>query len=162
MNPSSQEPAQSLPTKPTAVTEDAVAKPSELTSGTPAVTGIRHWVQDGTTTVAIDLQSEVQYETHRLENPDRIYFDLHDTALAPSLTNRSIPIDDSLVSKIRVAQPTGGVTRVVLDTKAVANFSVRMEENPYRLMIEVRTKSEQVAPIPAKQGDIIAFPAGKS
>jgi len=127
-------------------TQDALVKPSELAQvGAPAVTGIRHWSDQGTTTVAIDLQSEVQYETHRLDNPDRIYFDLHDTALAPSLNARSIPVENSPVTKIRVAQPADGMTRVVLDTKAVSDFSVRMEQNPYRLLIEVRPKG---APTP--------------
>jgi N-acetylmuramoyl-L-alanine amidase len=132
-------------------TQDAVAKPSELVEGgTPVVTGIRHWSENGVTTVAIDLQSEVQYETHRLDNPDRIYFDLHDTALAPSLNARSISLDDDRLTKIRVAQPVDGITRVVLDTKALADFSVRMEQNPYRLMIEVRNKPMQATPTQAK------------
>jgi N-acetylmuramoyl-L-alanine amidase len=127
--------------------KDASAEPSELVAGgTPALTGIRHWSENGLTTVAIDLQSEVQYETHRLDNPDRIYFDLHDTALAPSLNVRSIDVDDSHLAKIRVAQPLDGITRVVLDTKGVSDFSVRMEQNPYRLMIEVRSRSVRPAP----------------
>ena len=40
----------------------------------------------------IDLQDQVQYEAHRLSNPERIYFDLHDTTLAPDLANKSIAV----------------------------------------------------------------------
>jgi N-acetylmuramoyl-L-alanine amidase len=131
------------------VAQGVVAQPSELAEGgTPAVTGIKHSSDNGVTTVEIDLQSEVQYETHRLDNPDRIYFDLHDTALAPSLNARSIEVGDDLLSKIRVAQPADGITRVVLDTKAVSDFSVRMEQNPYRLMIEVRRRAAKSTPAP--------------
>ena len=131
-------------------TQDAIASPTELLpGGTPVVTGIRHSSENGVTTVVVDLQSEVQYETHRLESPDRIYFDLHDTALAPSLNARSIEVGDKLLSKIRVAQPADGLTRVVLDTKAVSDFSVRMEQNPYRLTIEVRERSTQSSPAQA-------------
>jgi N-acetylmuramoyl-L-alanine amidase len=123
------------------------APPSTVPEGgTPAVTGIRHSSENGVTTVEIDLQSEVQYETHRLDNPDRIYFDLHDTGLAPLLNARSIEVGDNLLSKIRVAQPADGITRVVLDTKAVSDFSVRMEQNPYRLLIEVRPRTAKPAP----------------
>ncbi|PYX10988.1 MAG: hypothetical protein DMG85_07005, partial [Acidobacteria bacterium] len=51
----------------------------------PQVTGIRHWSSATSSTVAIDLKDQVQYEAHRLSQPERIYFDLHDTALAPGL-----------------------------------------------------------------------------
>jgi N-acetylmuramoyl-L-alanine amidase len=139
----------SLPTTSSAVeTQDEPAAPPQpaLAEGeTPAVTGIRHWTQNGVTTVAIDLQSEVQYETHRLDNPDRIYFDLLDTALAPSLNAKSIEVGDGLLEKIRVAQPLDGMTRVVLDTRGISDFSVRMEQSPYRLMIEVRARSAKAA-----------------
>src|SRR5258708_11433166 len=43
-----------------------------------------------------------------------------------------------LLSRIRVAQPVSGMTRIVLDTKPNTNFSVSLESNPYRLLVEVR------------------------
>ena len=104
----------------------------------PQVTGIRHWSAAEASTVVIDLQDQVQYEAHRLTNPDRIYFDLHDTALAPSLSTKNIEIGDGLLTRVRVAQPLVGVTRVVLETVGGSNFSVSLEPNPYRLVLEVR------------------------
>ena len=41
------------------------------------------------------MQGEVQYEAHRLGSPERIYFDLHDTALAPGMFGRTIEIGDT-------------------------------------------------------------------
>jgi N-acetylmuramoyl-L-alanine amidase len=110
------------------------------------VTAIQHWAKDGVSTVTIELQSEVQYETHRLDNPDRIYFDLHDTTLASNLNAKTIEIGDPVLARVRVAQPFEGVTRVVLDTKSVATFSVRLEENPYRLVVDVRGPETKAAP----------------
>jgi N-acetylmuramoyl-L-alanine amidase len=104
----------------------------------PQVTGIRHWSAADASTVVIDLQDQVQYEAHRLTNPDRIYFDLHDTALAPGLSAKTIEIGDGLLTRVRVAQPIVGVTRVVLETNSGSNFSVSLEPNPYRLVLEVR------------------------
>ena len=126
-------------------------------SGPPEVTGLRHWMTDGVSTVAVDLQAEVQYETHRLDNPDRIYFDLRDTELASSLNAKTIEVHEGQLVKIRVAQPVAGTTRVVLETKSVANFSVRMDQNPYRLVIEVR--SPEAKPAPAKENVEPAKPA---
>jgi N-acetylmuramoyl-L-alanine amidase len=104
----------------------------------PQVTGIRHWSAAEASTVVIDLQDQVQYEAHRLTNPDRIYFDLHDTALAQGLSAKNIEIGDGLLTRVRVAQPIVGVTRVVLETNGGSNFSVSLEPNPYRLVLEVR------------------------
>lgn len=104
----------------------------------PAVTGVRHWSSPNSSTVVVDLQEQVQYEAHRLTNPDRIYFDLHDTSLAPALTGQTIKIGDAFLQRVRVAQPVKGITRVVLETTAsTSSFSVSMEENPCRLVVEV-------------------------
>jgi N-acetylmuramoyl-L-alanine amidase len=103
----------------------------------PRVTGIRHWSSADSSTVVLDLEDQVQYEAHRLSGPDRIYFDLHDTRLAPELAGKSIEVDDTLLSRIRLAQPVSGMTRIVLETKPSTNFSVSLESNPYRLLVEV-------------------------
>jgi N-acetylmuramoyl-L-alanine amidase len=107
-------------------------------AGFPEVTGIRHWSSADSSTVVIDLQDQVQYEAHRLTNPERIYFDLHDTRLVAELFGKNIEIGDPLIQRVRVAQPIPGITRVVLETKGASNFSVSLEINPYRLVVEVR------------------------
>ena len=117
--------------------ESAPATAQEL-SKFPKVTGIRHWSSADSSTIVLDLEDQIQYEAHRLSSPDRIYFDLRDTRLAPELLGKSIEIGDSFVGRIRMAQPVAGMTRVVLETKANSTFSVSLEPNPYRLVVEVR------------------------
>jgi N-acetylmuramoyl-L-alanine amidase/putative methionine-R-sulfoxide reductase with GAF domain len=102
------------------------------------ITGIRHWSAADSSTVVLDLGDQVQYEAHRLANPDRIYFDLHDTSLAPDLEGKIIEIGDALLTRVRVAQPTPGLTRVVLETKGNSDYSVSLEPSPYRLVVQVR------------------------
>jgi len=111
--------------------------PQELAK-MPRVTGIRHWSSADSSTVVLDLEDQVQYEAHRLTGPDRIYFDLHDTSLAPEFAGKSIEIGDALLARVRVAQPVAGLTRVVLETRGNSNFSVSLEPNPYRLVVQVR------------------------
>jgi N-acetylmuramoyl-L-alanine amidase/putative methionine-R-sulfoxide reductase with GAF domain len=117
--------------------ESASATAQEL-SKFPKVTGIRHWSSADSSTIVLDLEDQIQYEAHRLSRPDRIYFDLRDTRLAPELLGKSIEIGDSFVDRIRMAQPVAGMTRVVLETRANSTFSVSLEPNPYRLVVEVR------------------------
>jgi N-acetylmuramoyl-L-alanine amidase/putative methionine-R-sulfoxide reductase with GAF domain len=104
----------------------------------PRVTGVRHWSSADSSTVVLDLEDQVQYEAHRLAGPDRIYFDLRDTQLASNLIGKSIEVGDTFVSRIRMAQPVAGMTRIVLETKTNSTFSLSLEPNPYRLVVEVR------------------------
>jgi N-acetylmuramoyl-L-alanine amidase/putative methionine-R-sulfoxide reductase with GAF domain len=106
--------------------------------GLTVVTGIQHWAADGSSTVVVDLEDPIQYEAHRLSDPERIYFDLLDTTLGPGLNGKILDVKDGLIGRVRVAQPSGNVTRVVLDTKPGSRFAVSQEQNPYRLVIEVR------------------------
>lgn len=119
--------------------EEEGATPGEAKSTVlPRITGIRHWSTANASTVVIDLQDQVPYEVHRLSSPERIYFDLHDTILPATLKGKLIEVGDAQLNRVRVAQPVAGVTRVVLDTKGGSNFSVSLEPNPYRLVVEVR------------------------
>ncbi len=120
-----------------AETSGESATPQAL-SKLPRITAIRHWSSADSSTVVLDLEDQVQYEAHRLANPDRIYFDLHDTALAPALAGKSIEVGDALLARVRVAQPVSGLTRVVLETKGNSDFSVSLEPSPYRLVVQVR------------------------
>ena len=118
--------------------ENSPAAPGEL-SKFPRVTGVRHWSSADTSTVVLDLEDQVQYEPGHLSNPDRVYFDLRDTQLVPELKGRSFE-GDALLSKIRVAQPVAGMTRVVLEARGGATLSqpqVSLERDPYRLVIQV-------------------------
>ena len=113
-------------------------------SGKPAlVTGIRHWSTATYTRVAIDLGDNVTYEAARVPNPDRIYFDLHGTRLAPELVGKSFAVtDDGFLKKVRAAQYSDDVTRVVLDVNDVTEYSAFLLPNPYRLIIDIHGKTE--------------------
>jgi N-acetylmuramoyl-L-alanine amidase/putative methionine-R-sulfoxide reductase with GAF domain len=131
---------------------NSAASPQEL-SKFPRVTGIRHWSSADSSTVVLDLEDQVQYEAHRLTGPNRIYFDLRDTALPAELSGKSIEIGDALLNRIRVAQTVPGMTRVVLETRGNSNFSVSLEPNPYRLVVQIRKIGAQ------PQGAVNLFPS---
>ncbi len=118
-------------------TEPGSEGPKIQSSKVPSITGIRHWSSADSSTVVLDVEDQVQYEAHRLASPDRIYFDLHDTSLAPDIEGKVIDVGDALLVRVRVSRPVSGVTRVVLETKGKPNFSVSLEPNPYRLVVQV-------------------------
>jgi N-acetylmuramoyl-L-alanine amidase len=124
------------------------------------VTGIWHVSSADSSTVVIDVQGEVQYEAHRISKPDRIYIDLHDTVLAPGLFGKTIEVGDTLLARVRVAQPRRGVSRVVLETTGASDFSVSMQSNPYRLVVEIqKAASPPAGPVSdvSKSGALVAI-----
>jgi len=123
------------------------------------VTGIRHWSTPSYTRVAIDLGGEVEYEAARVPGPDRIYFDLHGTRLAPELVGKSFRVtDDGFLKRIRVAQSTGEMTRVVLDVNDVTVYSAFLLPNPYRLIIDIHGAGKSGG-APVASADAPARPA---
>jgi N-acetylmuramoyl-L-alanine amidase len=109
----------------------------------PLVTGIRHWSAPDYTRVAIDLEGDVKYDADRIPDPDRIFFDLHDTRLSSTLVGKTFDVDDGFLRKIRVAQYQRGETRVVLEVGEVADYTAFMLPNPYRLVVDIHGKRPQ-------------------
>ena len=132
---------------PVAVVDAAADASAAKRSGKRAVvTGIRHWSTATYTRVAIDLGDNVTYEAARVPNPDRIFFDLHGTRLAQELVGKSFAVtDDGFLKKIRAAQYSDDVTRVVLDVNDVTEYSAFLLPNPYRLIIDIHGGKQQAA-----------------
>jgi N-acetylmuramoyl-L-alanine amidase len=120
--------------------EDAPIAPAPpLTPGRISlVSGIRHWSTPVYTRIAIDLQNQVAYQAARVPGPDRIYFDLYGARLEPGLNGKSVEvIDDGFLKRIRAAQFSNNVTRIVLDVSSVSDYSAFLLPNPWRLIIDV-------------------------
>lgn len=143
--------------------ESSRAPQGERREGKPLVTSIRHWSTPDYTRVAIDLEDEVSYEAGRIADPDRIFFDLHDTKLASELVGKTFDVDDGFLRKIRVAQYQPGQTRVVLEVKDLSEYSAFLLPNPYRLIVDIHGKAPVKTETAAKEkpAPATAKPEGK-
>ena len=102
------------------------------------MSGIRHWSTPVYTRIAIDLQDQVAYQAARVPSPDRIYFDLYGARLDPELNGKSTEVvDDGFLKRIRAAQFSNNVTRIVLDVSSVSDYSAFLLPNPWRLIIDI-------------------------
>jgi N-acetylmuramoyl-L-alanine amidase len=126
------------------------AKDGDVSSATnespgklPRVTGVRHWSTPDYTRVAIDLEQDVKFDSQRIANPDRIYFDLHGAKLASTLVGKTFDVDDGFLKKIRVAEFQPGRTRVVLEVDELSSYDVFMLLNPSRLIIDIHGKQSR-------------------
>jgi len=127
----------------------------------PRVTGIRHWSTPDYTRVAIDIEQEVKFDSQRIANPDRVFFDLRDTKLASTLVGKTFDVDDGFLKKIRVAEFQPGRTRVVLEVDDLASYDAFLLPNPYRLIIDVHGKQSR-ATLMAKASSAMESTSGAS
>ncbi|MGA9797539.1 MAG: N-acetylmuramoyl-L-alanine amidase [Terriglobales bacterium] len=117
------------------------------------VTNVRHWSNPDYTRIAIALDKDIKFESQRIEHPERIFFDLLDTNLSPSLLGKTFDVDDGLLNKIRVAQFQPGKARIVLEVADRSDFTAYVLADPPRLIIDLHSKDIQAtktAPEPLK------------
>ena len=102
------------------------------------ISNIREWSTPNYTRVVIDVEDEVKFEAGRIANPDRIFFDLHNTRLVPALKDHNKDVEDGLLKKVRTGTNKVGTTRVVLEVGPVTTYSAFLLPNPYRLVIDIQ------------------------
>ena len=108
------------------------------------VTGIRHWSTPDYTRVAIDLDRNVKFESQRIENPARVFFDLANAKLDRFQIGKIFNVDDGFLKQIRIAQYKADCARIVLDVDSLADFDSFFLSNPARLIIDIRGKQRPV------------------
>lgn len=116
-----------------------------------SVTGVRFWTLDGMTRVAIELDGDFRYRSDKLQNPERLFFDILGARKSIGGSGvYAIPVDDPQLKRIRVAQSMPDMTRVVLDLEGSPVQTVSMLTNPSRLMVELRNKTAPPFQAPPK------------
>jgi N-acetylmuramoyl-L-alanine amidase/type II secretory pathway predicted ATPase ExeA len=105
--------------------------------GMPDVTGIEVSSTQSDARVVVTLDDAVQYNSARISNPERIYFDLHNARLSPSVSQKTVPVQDGLLKWVRAAQNTDDVVRLVLDADKAKDYSAQLLSDPHRLVIDV-------------------------
>jgi N-acetylmuramoyl-L-alanine amidase len=152
------EPPLATPPVPAATTGNAPAR--RTTSGTVALTAIRRELLPDALRITLELDREVPFHDERLGGPPRVFLDLQNTRAVNTLQDAVIPIGDDVVRQVRVGRQLDSRTRVVLDLKEAARYSVYTLYNPYRVVIDfersgpppandAKTGSWNPAPVPA-------------
>jgi N-acetylmuramoyl-L-alanine amidase len=117
-----------------------VVQQRESDNGTPRVLDIKTWNADNAMRIVVTLEDTVEFSASRIASPDRIYFDLRRAKLTPVIAKKNLDVKEGLLKSVRIAQNKDGVVRVVLDVDGARDYSAYLLANPYRLVIEVRSK----------------------
>jgi N-acetylmuramoyl-L-alanine amidase len=112
--------------------------------GIPRLRRIRSAVTEDSTRVTIDLEDVVHYNSGRLENPERIFFDLREARLpsdvAREVARENANVDGDVLTGIRAAQNHAGVVRIVLNVNRVKEYVASISQNPPQLLIDLYKK----------------------
>jgi N-acetylmuramoyl-L-alanine amidase len=118
-----------------------------------SVKDLRTWDRPGSTRIVVTLDDTINYDAVRI--PNRIYFDLYKAKTSPNLAGKTLDVNNGLLKSVRVAQNKPDVVRMVLDVSGVKDYSAFLLSNPYRLVIDVRSRP---TPTTAKRGPSPAPP----
>src|SRR5437016_4025866 len=127
-------------TEPAENKKDSDSRSADTNPKPSRVTDVRHWSTPDSTRVQIDLDSDVKFESQRMDRPDRLVFDLLNSRVAAALAGKMFDVDDGPVKKIRVAQFQPGKTRVVLEVDRSCDYIASLLADPPRLSIEIRAR----------------------
>ena len=106
------------------------------------VTDIRHWSAQDYTRIVIDVNGQVEYDSHLLKRdpslgkPPRLYIDLENSTLDSSFSG-AINIGDGLLRKVRAGQYKPTVVRVVLDIESIEDHKIFSLSDPFRIVVDV-------------------------
>ena len=107
------------------------------------VRDVQYWSTPEYTRIAVKLDHSVQFESQRIDHPQRIYFDLKNAKLVSHLMGQSFDVEDGVVKKVRVAQYKPGRARVVVETEDHASYTASVVLSPPRLVIDIHGEDKR-------------------
>ncbi len=103
---------------------------------------IRFWSDKNYTRVVVDIDGRLEFRYRLLKRdksidlPPRLYIDLINARISSSI-REPILIENNLLKRIRAAQHTSEVVRIVLDIERIDNYRIFALEEPLRIIIDV-------------------------
>ena len=147
------EPAPAVPTPPPAepkvLTEEPPAPPPTSSSSTAPILirdVKRTDLPDGVR-ITMEMDGEATFRAERVENPDRVFFDVKNATAASTLADRTVKFGGDLVREVRFGRHPGA-TRVVVDLRGAESYSVFTLYEPFRVVVDVK-RSAGAAPAAA-------------
>ncbi|MDL2321466.1 N-acetylmuramoyl-L-alanine amidase [Desulfosarcina sp. OttesenSCG-928-B08] len=116
----------------------------EKTNGTGLVTveELRFWSNPSYTRIVVNMDRETRFTHHLLKKdpainkPQRLYVDLAQSRLGNTI-QKTIPINDDLLSDARAGQYTMDSVRIVVDIKSFKHYKIFSLNNPFRIVLDI-------------------------
>ncbi len=133
---------------------------SALAQPVESVRDVQFTSQPDVTRVVIALSGEAVFHTERIDNPDRVFFDL--PRFVPRLAagkqrSAQLTVNDRHIRQIRVAENQPGLTRLVFDVESPeVVYKATLALDPPRLIVEFRRSGGAPSRTLQKQTELIA------
>jgi N-acetylmuramoyl-L-alanine amidase len=112
----------------------STSRPAGLSALPVALTGITREVLPEVLRFVIQLGKEVTFYDQRLDGPPRVFLDLQNTRAVATI--KDLVYSDDVVKQVRIGRQPNSRTRVVLDLKGDARYSVYTLYDPYRIVVD--------------------------
>jgi N-acetylmuramoyl-L-alanine amidase len=138
--------AASAPTPPPAAGADSADSGRAPEEGLAVVQDLKYWSNPDYSRVVVYLDRDVPF-THSMlkrdptiDKPPRLMVDVADATIGGG-SQRTVPINDNLLSAARAARYTLDSVRVVVDIKSFETYKVFSLSDPFRIVIDVWGRS---------------------
>ena len=112
---------------------------------------VRYHIHPSFTRVVIEIGKVRDYNFNQLRSPDRVYVDIYQVKLNPSLHGQSYLVQCDYLDQVRIAQKNPSTVRAVIDLDfSKAYYKVWHLPDPFRLIIDVYPKDVPDLPPPPK------------
>jgi N-acetylmuramoyl-L-alanine amidase len=92
------------------------------------------------TRVSIVTDGAVTYRKRRLQNPERVFFDIPGAKLDRSLINRTFTVEDRFLKVVRVGQNRSDTVRVVLNLNGSGGVAITESAEAFGVAIDIRDR----------------------
>jgi len=87
--------------------------------------------------ITLEMDGEATFRAERVENPERVFFDVKNAAATAALAERTVKFGGDLVREVRFGRHPGA-TRVVVDLRGAESYSVFTLYEPFRVVVDVK------------------------
>lgn len=107
---------------------------------------LRHWSTKNYTRIVIETSKPVIYKGFLLKrqknHPRRLYINLKNCRVSRRM-QKTIPLHNGLLRRLRSAQYKPNIGRVVLDMESVSDYKIFNLEKPFRIVIDIKGAKKQ-------------------
>ncbi len=132
-----------------------MAAPVHQGRKTAVIKELRHWSTKDYTRVVIETSKPVIYQGFLLKkqknHPRRLYINLKNCRVSRQM-QKTIPLHNGLLRRLRSAQYKPNTGRVVLDMESVSDYKIFNLEKPFRIVIDIKgikRRAKALALLPA-------------
>jgi N-acetylmuramoyl-L-alanine amidase len=134
-------PARPAPTPPPSASPPSAPAPSPQASsparpGIARITSVTRLPLPTGVRVVIEMDAAAEYVQDQLANPPRVFIDLRNAQLAPSLAREALASPDDVLRAIRVGARPDNATRIVMELSAEPRYTLIALYDPYRLILD--------------------------